>query len=272
LLKDLKVIENLLAAFVATVVAWAQPYAQQHNQTLSVGQTRCLTDAIYYESRGEGTIGMTAVAYTVLNRTVARDRSICSVIHEPSQFSFYAPHHMRHAHEAESWIQAAFIAAYTQLGVIANPVGNATQYNTTKMPGWRTSVLSKKIDHHYFYILKDDLHEPPLFSPGALHFPIASLPAACLLWDPRCDLIHAEAEIAIDPRLVALVEPAADQTAVEEHVVSRKSVRRLTALKPDRRNCASRDYRVLSHTVSHATEVASVRRDHHNHMKRFASR
>ena len=49
----------------------------------------CLASAIYYESRGEPEIGQRAVAHVILNRTVYRKKSVCEVIAEPRQFSFY---------------------------------------------------------------------------------------------------------------------------------------------------------------------------------------
>jgi spore germination cell wall hydrolase CwlJ-like protein len=53
-------------------------------------QTTCLAEALYHEARGEGETGMIAVANVVINRVKhdAFPNDPCSVIHQPSQFSF----------------------------------------------------------------------------------------------------------------------------------------------------------------------------------------
>ncbi len=51
---------------------------------------QCLTEALYYEARGEPTAGIIAVKKVILNR-VKDNRwpsSICSVVHQPNQFSY----------------------------------------------------------------------------------------------------------------------------------------------------------------------------------------
>ena len=47
----------------------------------------CLALTIYYEARGEPTIGQYAVAEVVLNRAEKRDLSVCDVVYQPGQFS-----------------------------------------------------------------------------------------------------------------------------------------------------------------------------------------
>lgn len=124
--------------------------ASLHAEHLDVHQTTCLTEAIYFESRGEGIIGERAVAYVVLNRTIYRHESICDVIHQKNQFSFYHPDHYLHVYNREAWQIAAQIAVNTQLGIDPNPINNATYYNTTPMYIHHT-VMTRKIRHQYFY-------------------------------------------------------------------------------------------------------------------------
>lgn len=200
-------LETLLKALVVSVVMWAQPYAKRHDQVLSVEQTMCLTEAAYFESRGEGPTGMTAVAYAVRNRTVTRDRSICNVVHEPAQFSFYNPRHMRHPKEVNAWIQATFIAVYAQLGVVENPVGNATRYNTTKMSSWTDARVTKKVNHHYFYVERDSPRSSLIETLPFASTSLTQLQPTCLLSDPRCNLLyHGTTTVEIDPRLRTLID------------------------------------------------------------------
>ena len=201
-------LESLLAGFIMMLVSWAQPYAQQHGQTISVAETTCMAEVIYFESRGEGSEGMTAIAYTVLNRTVVRGKSICPIIHQPSQFSFYTPNHKRSIQEVAAWIQSAVIGIYAQLGVIPNPIGNATSYNTSRMSSWESSdgmIMSQKVNHHYFYTEKALYHAPPLVpSRSALGFDYDCLQVVHLL--TQNDVLYHATGIPINPALTAKLD------------------------------------------------------------------
>jgi spore germination cell wall hydrolase CwlJ-like protein len=52
---------------------------------------RCLASAIYYEARGEPIAGKKAVEEVITNRVMATGKSVCAVVKEPNQFSWY-PH------------------------------------------------------------------------------------------------------------------------------------------------------------------------------------
>lgn len=139
-------ISSILTSIVAAYISMAQPQAQ----TLSVDQTECLTQAIYFESRGEDVVGNEAVAYVVLNRSVLEHEDICEVIHERGQFSFYNPHKHLRVRELDAWRTSAHVAVEAQLGRITNPVGNATYYNTVPMHIKHTVYIGK-IQSQYFY-------------------------------------------------------------------------------------------------------------------------
>jgi len=47
-----------------------------------------MTEAVWHESRSEGTQGMKAVAQVILNRSRVQGKGICSIIHAPFQFSY----------------------------------------------------------------------------------------------------------------------------------------------------------------------------------------
>jgi hypothetical protein len=172
--KGQTMLERLLATIVASFVSLAQPYADQTGTVLSIRQTRCLTETTYFESRGEGLVGSTAVAYVALNRAAEKGQSICTVVHESGQFSYYDARHKHTARDVDAWIASTHIAIATQLGLIANPIGNATFYNTKKMPSWTDAVFEKKINHHYFYITKSAIHRPALLMIPTQHDPVPS--------------------------------------------------------------------------------------------------
>lgn len=51
-------------------------------------QTLCLTEALWFEARGENNLGLQAVAEVIYNRTQQQNKSFCEVIEEPWQFSY----------------------------------------------------------------------------------------------------------------------------------------------------------------------------------------
>jgi hypothetical protein len=225
--------DHLLAGFVALLVSWAQPHAHDLGRSLSVEQTQCLTEAIYFESRGEHSVGMAAVAYVALNRTVTRNLSLCDVIHQPGQFSYYSAHHRKPVREADAWMQSAFIATYAQLGIITNPIDNATMYNESPMPSWASDAkFLRTINHHYFYVEKPLLRVPSLLvTHHDLGVPLAQLQISNLLSDPRCLPFAQASRLAIDPRLAARVDPAMR----EPSVIAAKQTGALTFTSYDRR-------------------------------------
>ena len=158
-------IDSLLAGFISVLVTWAQPYVNTRAHAVSTAEINCIAETIYFESRGEGSEGMVSIAYVVLNRTITHNKTICAVVHEPSQFSYYNPHHQKPIREPDLWIQSIAIGVFAQLGVIKNPIGNATMFNTTLMDSWVRHdhmVMTKKINNHYFYTEKDYVRADPL--------------------------------------------------------------------------------------------------------------
>lgn len=53
---------------------------------------QCLANIMWHEARGESQRGQLMVASVVLNRATKRNKSICEVMSEPKQFSWYAKH------------------------------------------------------------------------------------------------------------------------------------------------------------------------------------
>lgn len=54
------------------------------------GDLACLAEAVYFEARGTGLEGETAVAHVVVNRAKAKSfpNSVCGVVHDGCQFSY----------------------------------------------------------------------------------------------------------------------------------------------------------------------------------------
>jgi len=121
----------------------------------------CLTQAVYYEARGEGRDGMKAVAQVVLNRArhPAFPKSVCGVVFQGAnrstgcQFSFTCNGAMRGRVNTAAWNRARTIATSALSGEVFGAVGNATHFHTTGVsPQWRNSLVRvSQVGDHLFY-------------------------------------------------------------------------------------------------------------------------
>ena len=121
----------------------------------------CLTQAAYYEARGEGRDGMKAVTQVVLNRVRHRafPNSVCSVVFQGAgrrtgcQFSFTCDGSMRGRVNRAAWNRARDIASAALSGAVYARVGNATHFHTTGVsPRWRNALVRvSQVGDHLFY-------------------------------------------------------------------------------------------------------------------------
>src|SRR5262249_51716950 len=115
-----------------------------------LAEHRCLTEALYYEARGEGQGGEQAVAEVIFRRlSMGRyGHSICAVVYEGAthpgcQFSFTCDGSMHHLREPESWNKAEELASRILVGAVrlGNITGSATNYHaTTVSPYWAPTL------------------------------------------------------------------------------------------------------------------------------------
>jgi spore germination cell wall hydrolase CwlJ-like protein len=117
-------------------------------------ELRCLAGAVYFESKGESLIGQLAVAHVVINRTESGrfPRSICGVVHQPSQFSFVRRGKMPPiAMNSKQWSNAVAIAQIAQNDGWKNQAPGALFFHATHVsPGWKRARVAR-IDNHIFY-------------------------------------------------------------------------------------------------------------------------
>jgi spore germination cell wall hydrolase CwlJ-like protein len=114
----------------------------------------CLTEAVYYEARGEGAAGQAAVAQVVLNRVrhPAFPKSICGVVFQGCQFSFACNGAMRANRESGAWNRAQRIATQALSGAVMANVGNATHFHTVNVaPNWSNLLRVGQVGLHVFY-------------------------------------------------------------------------------------------------------------------------
>ena len=127
-----------------------------------LAEHRCLTEALYYEARGEGQGGEQAVAEVIFHRlgTGRFGHSICAVVYEGAghpgcQFSFTCDGSMHHLHEETSWNAAEELASRILIGAVrlGNVTGSATNYHATTVNPYWAPTLKKttQIGNHIFY-------------------------------------------------------------------------------------------------------------------------
>jgi spore germination cell wall hydrolase CwlJ-like protein len=113
----------------------------------------CLALTIYFEARSETTAGKVAVAQTVLQR-VEDPRwpdSVCGVVYEPAQFSWYWDGKSDTPYEAHAW-QESIILAGAVLAGSGHADWTATHYYAEYVrPVWRHALqVEVKIGKHIF--------------------------------------------------------------------------------------------------------------------------
>ena len=116
-------------------------------------ELRCLAQAVYFESRGESLAGQLAVAHVVINRAKSGrfPRSLCGVVHQPSQFSFVRGGRMPAVRNGAQWNNAVAIAQIARDGSWKNQAPGALFFHARYVsPGWRKTRVAA-IDNHIFY-------------------------------------------------------------------------------------------------------------------------
>lgn len=121
----------------------------------------CLTQAVYFEARGESPAGQAAVAQVVLNRVrkAGFPKSVCGVVFQGSargagcQFSFTCDGSMKRARETQAWSQARRIAKRALAGAVMTAVGDATHFHTVHVsPDWSRELRQvAQVGLHIFY-------------------------------------------------------------------------------------------------------------------------
>lgn len=121
---------------------------------------QCLTEAVYYEARGEGVRGQAAVAQVVMNRVRhgGFPNTVCGVVFQGAgrrgcQFSFTCDGSMRRGREKAAWDRARGVAARVLAGAALVNIGSATHFHTAAVsPVWAPRMLRvATVGAHVFY-------------------------------------------------------------------------------------------------------------------------
>ena len=151
-----------VAVATAKVEAQAPRPATDAVMTQLLAEHKCLSEALYYEARGEGAGGQKAVAEVVFHRMNHGNygHSICAVVYEGSaksgcQFSFTCNGDAKRPKQMAAWRQSEALAAQILTGQVPlkNATGGALNYHAVSAaPDWADTMdKTTQIGNHVFY-------------------------------------------------------------------------------------------------------------------------
>ncbi len=124
-------------------------------------QWQCLSEALYFEARGESVRGMFAVGEVILNRVDSNNYpdSLCGVINQGTgrkyacQFTYTCDGKPETIGEPRSWERVGKVARILIDGAPRVLTGGATHYHTKAVnPSWAQRYpRTAEIGFHYFY-------------------------------------------------------------------------------------------------------------------------
>lgn len=130
-------------------------------QSINAREQACLSQAIYYEARGESQRGQVAVAEVVMNRVRSGyyPSTICGVVYQGShrstgcQFTFTCDGSLNRQPRGRAWAQAQRVATAMMLGYHRPLTQGATHYHTHAVnPIWNSGLVeTTSIGSHVFY-------------------------------------------------------------------------------------------------------------------------
>lgn len=125
------------------------------------GQLHCLTEALYFEARGESAQGQRAVAEVILNRVSSPEypNSVCGVVGQGTgarygcQFTYKCDGIPDTVHERGAWNMVEQVAQVALSGAPRTLTEGATHYHTRAVnPSWASRFpRTAAIGAHYFY-------------------------------------------------------------------------------------------------------------------------
>lgn len=114
----------------------------------------CLTEAIYFESKGEPLNGQIAVAHVILNRAASGKypASICGVVNQKGQFTYSRRRNMRPVDDPV-WKRSRAVAELAIQGLFVDVAERALFFHSVRVaPSWRKAMRRVgTIGAHVFY-------------------------------------------------------------------------------------------------------------------------
>jgi len=122
---------------------------------LLIAAAACLSLALYHEARGEPLLGQLMVARVIINRVQSPrwPSSICNVITQDRQFSFYRKDNTPKPRDEIAWAKAQKLAVEIINDPDILPYSTANHYHTVEVhPVWRKGLHRlARIGRHVFW-------------------------------------------------------------------------------------------------------------------------
>lgn len=120
----------------------------------------CLALTVFYEARGEDTLGQVAVAQIAMQRleTGQYGENICDVVHYGGEvlyrchFSWYCDGKSDEPDDEEAWMKALIVAVGVAEGSRHAPLQGVLHYHTTEVTPWWANDMEvvEVIGNHIF--------------------------------------------------------------------------------------------------------------------------
>ncbi|NVO54857.1 cell wall hydrolase [Rhodobacteraceae bacterium B1Z28] len=142
-------------------VSYSKAWLDQQPKATGDENWKCLSEALYFEARGESVRGQFAVAEVILNRVKSSrfPGSLCGVIRQGTgkkyqcQFTYTCDGHKEVIHEKKAFERVSKVARAAIDGIAKDLTEGATHYHTTAVrPSWsRVYKQTARIGVHIFY-------------------------------------------------------------------------------------------------------------------------
>lgn len=142
-------------------VAYTAAFLASRQAVSGGSEWECLTEALYFEARGESVRGQFAVAEVILNRvdSARYPESVCSVVRQGTgrryqcQFTYTCDGHPEVVREPAAWRRSGKIADLMLSGAARPLTEGALYYHTRAVrPSWsRVFERTTTIGAHHFY-------------------------------------------------------------------------------------------------------------------------
>jgi hypothetical protein len=209
-------------------------------------ELECLTQAVYFEARGESARGQQAVATVVMNRVKNPNfpNTVCGVVyqgaarHNGCQFSFACDGAAERVVEHIAWDRARKVAARVLSGAVLRDVGSATHYHAIAVdPSWGAQMLRvAQVGLHVFYRFNPHARRPEAVEPPDDGVEFVSAPATA---EPTLRLAQAltapPATPPIDlsvPATISGLKPVEPKLAAPKPVTQKPVAKTVEAVAP----------------------------------------
>jgi spore germination cell wall hydrolase CwlJ-like protein len=154
-------IENTLGTRKPATIRYETDFLDALPKASGSEAWRCLSEALYFEARGEEVDGIFAVAEVILNRvdSPAYPETVCGVIYQGTgrlygcQFTYSCDGKKEIIHERRAYERVAKVARLMLDGAPRRLTDGATHYHTKSVrPNWaRVYPRTATIGYHIFY-------------------------------------------------------------------------------------------------------------------------